>query len=115
MGKLMSTIDSYDLIQPVEESCACDSRAHEETWQDMIRLQETGVYPSSFRAIKVPVLLLHGLHDPHPGHLIREHLAEYIPQIEYIEWEMCGHYPWLERAVRDEFLEKVRTWLKDHC
>lgn len=23
----------------------------------------------------------------------------------------CGHYPWLERAVRDEFFSVVRQWL----
>ena len=26
--------------------------------------------------------------------------------------ERCGHYPWLERAVRDEFFALLRGWLR---
>lgn len=44
-----------------------DLRAHTETWNDMIRLQEAGVYPAAFAAIRSPVLMLHGTYDPHPG------------------------------------------------
>ena len=34
-----------------------------------------------------------------------------VPQIEYREWEECGHSPWSERRVRDEFLVVLRDWL----
>jgi pimeloyl-ACP methyl ester carboxylesterase len=46
-----------------------DLRAHNETWQDMMRLQDSGVYPQAFAAITSPVLILHGTYDPHPGHM----------------------------------------------
>jgi pimeloyl-ACP methyl ester carboxylesterase len=77
----------------------------------MVRLQEEGVYPAAFAAIRSPVLMLHGAVDPHPGGLIRESLERYLPQIEYREWEQCGHYPWLEREVREEFFLVLRGWL----
>jgi pimeloyl-ACP methyl ester carboxylesterase len=77
----------------------------------MVRLQEEGAYPAAFAAIETPVLMLHGAADPHPGRMIRESLAPHLPQLEYREWERCGHYPWLERAVRHEFLDVLRAWL----
>lgn len=88
-----------------------DVRAHTETWEDMVRLQEAGVYPAAFAAITSPVLMLHGTYDPHPGPMIRASLAPYLPQLEYREWERCGHSPWGEQLVRDEFFAVLREWL----
>jgi pimeloyl-ACP methyl ester carboxylesterase len=88
-----------------------DVRAHTETWEDMVRLQETGVYPAAFAAITSPVLMVHGTYDPHPGPMIRASLAPYLPQLAYREWERCGHYPWDEQWVRDEFFAVLRAWL----
>jgi pimeloyl-ACP methyl ester carboxylesterase len=89
----------------------CDARAHRETWDDMMRLQDQGVYPASFAAIRAPVLMLHGTVDPHPGQMIRDSLQRYLPQLEYREWRRCGHCPWLERAVWQEFFTVLREWL----
>lgn len=108
---LILPLYSWDLVTTDLELERCDARAHEETWADMVRLQEQGVYPAAFSAIRSPVLMLHGAADPHPGRLIRESLEPYIPHIEYREWEHCGHYPWLERAARDEFFSVLRGWL----
>jgi pimeloyl-ACP methyl ester carboxylesterase len=88
-----------------------DIRAHLETWADMLRLQEAGVYPAAFARITAPVLMLHGAQDPHPGPMIRASLAPYLPQLEYRQWDRCGHYPWLERHVRDEFFAALQAWL----
>ena len=88
-----------------------DIRAHTETWEDMVRLQDEGVYPAAFAAIRAPVLMLHGAFDPHPGRMTRAALEPHLPQLEYREWERCGHSPWLERAVRGEFFAVVRGWL----
>jgi pimeloyl-ACP methyl ester carboxylesterase len=88
-----------------------DVRAHTETWEDMVRLQEAGVYPAAFAAITSPVLMLHGTYDPHPGPMIRASLARHLPQLEYREWERCGHQPWSELFVRDEFFAVLREWL----
>jgi len=84
---------------------------HRETWEDMLRLQEEGMYPAAFRAIRGPVMMLHGTYDPHPGRMILDGLKPVLPQIEYREWERCGHYPWLEPAARDEFFAVLGAWL----
>ena len=55
--------------------------------------------------------MLHGADDPHPGPAIRDSLRPHLPQLEYREWDRCGHYPWLERAAREEFLVVLREWL----
>ncbi len=77
----------------------------------MVRLQEEGVHPAAFAALRSPVLMLHGAYDPHPGDMIRASLEPYIPHLEYREWERCGHSPWAEREVRDEFFAVMRSWL----
>lgn len=118
-GELLLRAYSRDLITADTETETWDARAHDETWTDMKRLQEEGVYPAAFAAIASPVLMLHGAADPHPGRMILASLSAWIPQIEYREWERCGHYPWLERAVRAEFFTVLREWLgvrrQDFC
>jgi pimeloyl-ACP methyl ester carboxylesterase len=110
-GDLLLPVYSCEPIAGAPECEACDARAHQETWDDMLRLQAEGAYPAAFVAIRVPVLMLHGAADPHPGRTIRACLAPYLPQLEYREWDRCGHYPWLERVARDEFYSALRDWL----
>jgi pimeloyl-ACP methyl ester carboxylesterase len=91
-----------------------DDEAHQQTWDDMLRLQTEGIYPAAFAAIKVPVLMIHGTFDPLPGRLIFKGLQSYLPQLEYHELDRCGHYPWLEAAVAPNFFSVVREWLSRH-
>ncbi len=120
LRKRFELTESLYLYDPLPETEAetelppLDVRAHTETWADMVRLQEAGVYPAAFALIASPVLMLHGAYDPHPGQLIHASLAPYLPQLEYREWECCGHSPWRERAVRDEFFSVLRAWLGRH-
>ncbi len=111
LGKQTLELYSYDLATTEQEIDESEPGCGESTWDDMVRLQNEGVYPSAFAAIKSPVLMLHGAQDPHPGEMIRASLAPYVPQLEYFEWQRCGHYPWLEKATRDEFFSVLRTWL----
>jgi hypothetical protein len=39
-------------------------------------------------------------------------LRRFIPQLEYIEFEKCGHEPWKERYARDAFFNALKGWLK---
>jgi pimeloyl-ACP methyl ester carboxylesterase len=110
-GELLEPLYSYDAVGD-EASEPCDGRANRETWGDMLELEATGVYPAAFAAIDVPVLMLHGAYDPHPGRMIRASLEPHIRRLEYREWESCGHYPWRERAVRDDFFAFLRAWLR---
>jgi len=88
-----------------------DLPGHLESWNDMVRLQEAGVYPAAFSRVSCPVLMLHGDFDPHPGALIRDGLTPHLPQLEYREFERCGHDPLAERHARAPFLAKLGAWL----
>jgi len=114
MGALIRRIDSFDLINHKDETEICDAKGHEETWSDMLRLQEDGKYPSAFEAIQSPAILLHGAYDPHPGQLILNSLKFYMPHLEYHEWERCGHYPWLEKSIMADFYEFLQNWIIGH-
>jgi len=70
---------------------ACDARAHDETWNDMVRLQEEGADAAAFAAIESPGLMLHGAFDPHSGQTIRASPEPHLVHLEYVEWERCGH------------------------
>jgi pimeloyl-ACP methyl ester carboxylesterase len=114
LGELILALDSYELDSDCREVERCDARAHLETWEDMLRLQEEGVYPAAFAAVDVPVLMIHGAHDPHPGRMIHAGLEAFMPRMEYYELQRCGHYPWLEKEAREAFFLVVRRWLTTH-
>ena len=107
-------IYSYEPAISPHDDDEVDARAHQQTWDDMLRLQTEGIYPATFAAIKVPVLMIHGTFDPLPGRLIFKGLQSYLPQLEYHELDRCGHYPWLEAAVAPNFFSVVREWLSRH-
>jgi pimeloyl-ACP methyl ester carboxylesterase len=110
IGRLMTHVYGDDAENDVE-GVIFDATAHEETWVDMVRLQVEGIYPAAFAAISVPVLMLHGDTDPHPGRSICDALQRHTPQLEYQELPKCGHSPWLEREARKDFFETLGTWL----
>lgn len=112
LGGLYQQLDSVDLIDVKNHLHGCDAQAHEQTWADMVRLQSEGIYPAPFASIRCPVLMLHGDDDPHPGAMIRKSLLPYLPQLEYISWPTCGHYPWLEKAACENFYSDLIPWLE---
>jgi len=110
-GELFLEVDSCDPVSTDAGVEVCDARANAETWSDMLRLQQQGLYPAAFGAIDVPVLMLHGTFDPHPGELIHRSLAPHLRRLEYVALDRCGHYPWLEKVAREEFFQVLRGWL----
>ena len=108
--------DNYDRVTDIIGNSGTelfDMKAHTETWNDMIRCQEDGVYPQSFTVIRSPVLMLHGTYDPHPGEMIRDELKRYLPQLEYHKFEKCGHSPSKEKYAKDDFFQVMCAWLKE--
>jgi len=110
--KIIGRLQEYEHIprENVKEQ-PFDKRAHRETWDDMVRLMNEGVYPATFASIKTPVIMLHGSYDPHPGEMIYSNLKEHIPQLEYCEFDKCGHYPWREKHASESFYHVLRNWL----
>ncbi|MHC4402789.1 MAG: alpha/beta fold hydrolase [Planctomycetota bacterium] len=105
--------DNYEPIPATSQTATglFDAKAHTETWEDMIRCQEIGLYPDAFSTIVSPVMMLHGAYDPHPGKMIRDGLEPYLPQLEYREFDRCGHQPAIEKFAKEEFFAVMRDWL----
>jgi hypothetical protein len=102
-------IYSYEPTISPHDDDEVDARAHQQTWDDVLRQQTEGIYPPAFAAIKVTVLMMHGTFDPLPGRLIFKGLQSYLPQLEYRELDRCGHYPWLEPAAAPAFFRGPRV------
>jgi pimeloyl-ACP methyl ester carboxylesterase len=116
-GDLTMSIESYELIDSVDDpsdALAYDDGANAETWNDVLRLQREGLEPQSFSRISCPVLMLHGHIDPHPGTATRDLLRRFIPHLQYVEFERCGHEPWKEQHARHPFLAALLKWLRLH-
>ena len=114
IGDAFMRAESYELIhesEPPVEIIPADANGNVETWTDVLRLQHEEIEPGIFSAITAPVLMIHGDTDPHPGGQTHDLLLRYIPQIEYVEMERCGHEPWRERYARDHFLDILRKWI----
>lgn len=114
--RIMKWHDMTDTYRPIPsihqtQDIGFDAKAHSETWNDMLRCQENGLYPPSFSCIISPVIMMHGSYDPHPGKMIRDSLKPHIPQLEYREFEKCGHQPSIEAFARDEFFTVMHDWL----
>jgi pimeloyl-ACP methyl ester carboxylesterase len=100
--RIMNWHDMTDTYQPVPVAEdvvieSFDAKAHTESWEDMIRCQDIGLYPDAFSKISSPVIMLHGSHDPHPGGMIRARLKSVLPQLEYREFDRYGHQPAIEK------------------
>lgn len=115
LGALAGRAQAYDPLESEGDGIVPDRRGYEETWADVLRLQETGQEPIAFAAIQAPVLMLHGADDPHPGRQIRRHLRTFVPQLELVLLHKCGHEPWRERRARERFLRLLRKRLRRHA
>ncbi|MEQ8766748.1 MAG: alpha/beta hydrolase [Planctomycetota bacterium] len=111
MGRMFLQADSVDPVPGACQVGQADALGHEETWADMMRCQEAGMYPAAFERIDVPVTMIHGAEDPHPGRLIRDGLVPHLPELRYVEIPRCGHTPWIEREASERFHEVLREAL----
>ncbi len=114
-GDLTMSIEAYELMDGVDDpsdALQYDAGANLETWNDVLRLQRERVEPQRFSCITCPVLMLHGQVDPHPGAATRDLLRRFIPHLQYVEFEKCGHEPWKERHARRPFLLALLNWLR---
>jgi pimeloyl-ACP methyl ester carboxylesterase len=114
VAEVVSRAQAFAADTRIKDALRVDSRGHEETWRDVLRLQREGIEPSGFRTITAPVIMLHGDDDPHPGTATRDVLRRCIPHLEYICFARCGHVPWAEPYARNAFLETLKNWLIDH-
>ena len=115
IGVIHSALEAYAPVEDDAEQSELlpvDPDGHAETWNDVLRLQKDGVEPRAFSQIHAPVLMIHGDYDLHPGSATRDLLRKYVPHLEYLNLERCGHEPWREQHARDAFAATLCAWLE---
>ena len=108
----LETLAPFEDDPEPSEQLPVDPAGHTETWNDVLRLQREGVEPRIFSQIRAPVLMIHGDYDPHPGSATRDLLRAYVPNLEYLNLERCGHEPWREQHAREAFVAALCEWLE---
>ena len=116
LGSLHTLAQGVELLgDDHEDPVNVDAQGNQETWGDVLRLQNDGQEPAAFAAIHVPVLMLHGEDDPHPGEATCVTLRRFLPQLEHVAFRRCGHEPWRERHAHLEFERELIRWLLQHA
>lgn len=115
-ARIATRAQAYDPLPRPDEVVAYDPVGYRQTWDDVLRLQAEGIEPAAFANLMVPVWMIHGDHDPHPGEATWGTLLVHIIDVGYTELRRCGHEPWNERHARAPFdrilRERLRAWLE---
>ena len=115
-GKIYTRLQAFNPVAAEAESVCCDEAGFNETWKDVLSLQEQGIQPAEFVGISAPVTMIHGDEDPHPGPLIHDSLAPFIRNLKYLGLARCGHTPWIEKEAGDHFHKILTQCLgQDHA
>lgn len=103
------TFESNILDSQRKSTLAYQYDLHTAVWAEMRELRASGTLLDMGRAIRCPVVAIHGEYDPHPAAGIAEPLARTLPDFRFHLLPRCGHYPWLETHARDDFFRLLRS------
>jgi pimeloyl-ACP methyl ester carboxylesterase len=102
-GHLLSKSDSYNPLPEHDEFIKCDYKINQKVSTEAGELRRSGKLLELSRNIKCPVVAVHGDYDPHPAAGVKEPLSQTLQDFRFILLEHCGHEPWLEKEVKDNF------------
>jgi pimeloyl-ACP methyl ester carboxylesterase len=103
LGHLLSHADAYDPANLEEEGFHCQYEVFHGVWDEACELRRNQILLQMAKAIKCPVVAIHGDSDPHPAEGVNDPLVKQIDNFRFILLEKCGHRPWVERYAADEF------------
>lgn len=107
LGLLLSHADSYDPVAFTDESFHTQYNIFRGVWDQARELRRNGVLIQMARAIRCPVIAIHGEFDPHPAQGVEEPLSRACPDFRFLLLKKCGHRPWIERNASDAFYEAL--------
>jgi pimeloyl-ACP methyl ester carboxylesterase len=103
LGSLMSLADAFDPMHPDEEGFHCQYDLFRGVWDEACELREKQILLQMAKAIRCPVVAIHGDTDPHPAEGVNDPLVKELADFRFILLEKCGHRPWIERYAAEEF------------
>jgi pimeloyl-ACP methyl ester carboxylesterase len=109
LGELFAKADSYDALTLDNEVIGIRYDVFESVWEDAEALRRSGKLLRLGKAIRCPVVAIHGDHDPHPPEGVLKPLSSTLFDFRFLLLKNCGHVPWVEREARDEFY-KILRW-----
>ncbi len=102
-GALFSKTDAYDPIMFESEVIVYRPDIFQSVWKDAAELRRSGKLLELAKHVKCPVLAIHGDYDPHPADGVNKPLSATLKSFRFIQLKNCGHRPWMEREVKEEF------------
>jgi len=102
-ANLIRKADSYSPIDLSVSMIQCRYDIFQSIWKEAEDLRKTGELLKMAENIMCPVTAIHGDYDPHPPAGITEPLSGLIKDFKFILLKKCGHEPWNEKNVREEF------------
>ena len=105
--------DVYDPLTRDLEVLEAQPDINERVWSDFKVLRDRPNFlADEFSKIGIPVIVIHGEHDPHPIKGIRPLLESCLLDVRFEILPQCGHYPWVERHARERFFEILTRELR---
>lgn len=110
-GDLLLGIDHLDPVVDHLEVVTHQLEVFEAVWGEVVRRRDAGTLLAAAPALRCPVVVLHGDHDPHPLASVVDPLRPLSRGLTVQLLDRCGHLPWLERGARGRFLSCLRAVL----
>jgi len=108
-GELISRADSYDPLPHENEILEYQYDIYQNVWEQARELRNSGKLLELGKLIRCPVLSIHGDYDPHLWAGVKKPLSRILKDFRFILLKKCGHYPWIERNVKDRFYYILRS------
>lgn len=112
LGRLLARADAYDPLPDEEEALPASFEVHRRVWAEASALRRSGGLLALARAVRCPVVAVHGDYDPHPAEGVAGPLGKVVKDFRFVLLERCGHEPWRERQARERFYEILEQELE---
>jgi pimeloyl-ACP methyl ester carboxylesterase len=107
-GELMERADAFDPLPGPGPAVRFRPDIYRSVWPEGVHLRRSGELLRMCRAVRCPVVAIHGDHDPHPVDGVRVPLRDSPGGFRCHLLQECGHTPWRERRARDAFFTLLR-------
>lgn len=110
-GELFGKADNYDPVLVETPPTEQNMDIYNAVWSEGAALRKSGELLADAGKITVPVVAIHGDHDPHPWQGVKEPLSRKLNDFTFHLLPHCGHSPWKEREAYSTFFNLLESYL----